>query len=76
MNHILNKIAHCSLPNTLCLLKATLELALICLARWESPEHFLEQQVRHLLLWITKTHGSEPSELKITKEVQVEPYMY
>lgn len=76
MNRILNKIALCSLPNTLYLLKATLELALICVARWESPEHFIEKQVSHLLLWITKIHGSEPSELKIAKEVQVEPYMY
>ena len=71
VNHILKKIATCNLPNTFTLLKATLALALTCVAKWESPDQFIKQLVYHLLSWIKGTHGSEPSELEIAKEVQV-----
>ena len=74
MNHILKKVATCKLPNTLTLLKAALELTLMVIlrvARFSQLEEMSMEQVERISIWIKNTHGSEPSESKIEKEVQV-----
>lgn len=67
------KVATCKLPNTLTLLKAALELILMVIdvARFPDLAEISMRQVEQLSLWIKNTHGFEPSESKIEKEVQV-----